>query len=171
MRNSVNLLWGWFSLCLWLSLNLWLLGLNEVLAPKFPRAWVVGVAKAVGAGEALAGYLRKHIESTQDKLNSYLCDPPFVHCPVERSLQYVGPVVGVVLGMVDAQVVPQLVHGHVLRLVHGDACILKGILKLGTSLVGAVDQLEGAIEPLPSETLQLSILLGKLQSFPKMTIL
>ena len=166
MTNSVNLLWGWFSLCLWLSLNLWLLGLNEVLAPKFPRAWVVGVAKAVGAREALAGYLGKHIEFTQNKSNSYLCDPPFVHCPVERSLQYVGPVVGVVLGMVDAQVVPQLVHGHVLRLVHGDARVLKGVLKLGSRLVSAVDELKGAAEPLATETLQGAVLLGILQGFP-----
>ena len=101
------------------------------------------------------------------KLNTYLCDPAFLHCPVKRSFEHLGLVVRVVLSMVDAQVVPQLAHRHILGLVHGYAGILKGVLKLCSCLVGTVHQLESAAETLSCETLQLAILLSKLQSFPE----
>ena len=42
------------------------------------------------------------------------------------------------------QVIPDLADAEILRLVHGDAGVLKGVLELVASLVSPVHQLEGA---------------------------
>ena len=125
------------------------------------------MAEAVSAREALPRYLdNPKLKREAKQIHTYLGDPAFGQSPVQCRLEHLGLVVCVVFGMVDAQVVSQFGHRNILRLVHGDARVLKGVLKLGSRLVSAVDELKGAAEPLATETLQGAILLGILQGFP-----